>query len=151
MIKWMGWPEASEHGGHMVKRLSDPAVKAEDRFECQDCHIVGDAAVFGVGIRGCPKRPESLDYLDISVFEGFESMSTQDRAVVSRNHWKGFADRVGMKLQYWTPVDNDPEVCARFEFWPHSGGHEEHESFGKYELRFGQKERYPNEIHAVRV
>ncbi|MCP9209576.1 hypothetical protein [Streptomyces cucumeris] len=151
MTKGFARSNGSEHGGHMIKRASDPDVRVKNHFECQDCHIVGNVDVFHVGTRGCPKRPESLDYLAIDGFDGVKSMTTQDRAVASRDHWKSFADRLGMKLQSWILVDNDPEVCARFTFWPHEGGHEDNESHGNYELRFGQKGRYAHEVHAVRA
>ncbi|MFH9606908.1 hypothetical protein [Streptomyces sp. NPDC017448] len=148
MTKALGVPGPDEHGGHMVKRLT---TKPQWTFECQDCHMRGDAGVFSVGVRGCAKRPESLDYLSISMFDGLDNMTTQDRAVAAREHWKGFADRIGMKIQGWTPVDSDPEVCARFTFWPHDGSHEANETGGNYELRFGQKGSHPHEVHAVRV
>ncbi|MFE9833979.1 hypothetical protein ACFYP4_02350 [Streptomyces sp. NPDC005551] len=96
MTKWLGWPEASEHGGHMIKRVSDPDVKVTDDFKCQDCGTRGDAAVFAVGHRGCPGRPESLNYLTIRDFKGVESMSIDEQRKAAREQWLDFAKRVGM-------------------------------------------------------
>lgn len=118
MTKYLGWPEAQNWGGHMIKRVSDPAVKVTDEYVCQDCHVRGDAAVFSVGVDGCPKRPESLDYLTIRAFKGVDAMSLAEQQKAARDHWLSFAKRIGLKVDGFTERECEPtsNVIAAFIF-----------------------------------
>lgn len=55
--------EISTVGGHKMARVSAGSGRAQ--FECQDCPLRGDYAIFTVGVNGCPGRPESLNILSV--------------------------------------------------------------------------------------
>lgn len=98
MTKWLGFPEASNVNGHMVKLIGQPGQK-DPTFECQDCHAKAPHGSFAAGIEYCPKRPESLNDLTIRYFDGIESMSLAEQRKAAREHWLGFAKRVGMEFR----------------------------------------------------
>lgn len=150
--KILGWPEPTEYGGHRVKRSNGDLNDRRATFTCIDCGTSEEGGVdwFGVGLDGCPARPESLDYLSSW---RLDPSPPEDPAKNAREHWLHMARRVGLPVRIgehacdpdavgsFTPVYGDPVVCARFDF------------DGKlYELRYNQPGREGNyHIHAVKI
>lgn len=131
MTKWLGWPEAEDVNGHMVKRVSDPAVKVEDRFRCEDCGAVTDNSSFNSGLRGCPARPASLNYLRLRGVAGFNAMPLDQRKAMVRDHWLDFARRIGMPVNLETEVVSDEARPERVMIFSVNGG--------IYELLYNEK------------
>lgn len=118
MTKWFGWPEAEELNGHMIKRETDPAIKVEDRFRCEDCGAVTDHSSFGSGVRGCPARPASLNYLRIDLrlnggADEVESMTLDQQKTAVRDNWLSFAKSVGMPVVMATDALSDKDRPER--------------------------------------
>lgn len=140
MTKWLGWPDAQEYGGHMIKRVTDPDIKVENKFKCQDCHAVASSDSFGVGLRGCPARPASLDYLRIDQAENVESMTLEEQKAEARDHWLDYAKRIGMPVNLETEIVSDNDRPERVMIFSVNGV--------IYELVYN-KQRYSMAAHTI--
>jgi hypothetical protein len=140
--KILGWPEPTEVGGHMVKRSNGNLNDRNAEFTCVDCGKgeTGGVLVFQVGITGCPKRPESLNYLSLLGWYHNEGVWPADPAMVARDSWSDMARRIGLKVEDFEDLD-EPDVCARFTF-----------TGVPYELRYNQPGSHGvHHIHAVKI
>jgi len=123
-------PSLSDLNGHLcylVKVRNPAAVTAT--WHCADCDTTTERASFKAGTRGCPGRPESLDYLQVCGMEcpGHMDTTTEDWRtwkasnsmpsdlvpkifcdsspgwLVTRagTQWVAYADRIGLKMSVW--------------------------------------------------
>jgi len=121
--------ETVTSGGHKVTRIPERSGR-QWQYQCGDCGMRGDNAVFTVGIDGCPGRPESLNELSVCAggekCEGHMDQSSHEwrawknstsmpsdlvpryqcketeRGNRAAAHFKNFADRLGMATDGWT-------------------------------------------------
>ncbi|MDT0307233.1 hypothetical protein RM780_09685 [Streptomyces sp. DSM 44917] len=101
------------HGHRLIRapRRGEPAA-----MRCLDCQATAPHAAFCTGWEGCPGRPESLNYLSIALLPGVEEMDASSRAQAMAGHYRTVAGRIGLPLEDWQTVLNDPAYCAFFTF-----------------------------------
>lgn len=68
-------------------------------WRCTDCGTENSYSTF-MGFPGCPKRPESLNFLTVRPGEGLGARA--------RERWLVRADATGIKLSVWSAAVPDP-------------------------------------------
>lgn len=63
-------------------------------WSCLDCRQTATYGSFDAGLRGCPARPESLDYLSVKA-------GGADLGERAARQWLDHADRIGLKMGAW--------------------------------------------------
>jgi hypothetical protein len=111
--KWLGWPDATNIGGHMIKRLGAPETSADKGFRCEDCGLTDPGTTaFTVGSEGCPARPESIP-MWIKAPEG--AYETAHIAQKAREQFLNMTGHVGLPVKEWTPIAYE-DVVAEYTF-----------------------------------
>lgn len=124
-------PALSDLNGHLayLVKVPNPAATPAPPWHCTDCNTTTDRHSFAAGTRGCPGRPESLDYLRVcgmncpghmdatsAEFRAWKELPSSSADSVPRvscdptpyalvgrasRQWIGTADRIGLKLSVW--------------------------------------------------
>lgn len=63
-------------------------------WSCLDCRQTATYGSFDAGLRGCPARPESLDYLSVKTGDSL--------GLRAARQWLDHAVRIGLKMSVWT-------------------------------------------------